>query len=57
MKKMLISLLVGISMVGLVGCSQEVKKGFECGITLEKFNDFKEGDTIEAYEMIEVKHA
>ncbi|CDF20676.1 translation initiation factor IF-2 [Clostridium sp. CAG:609] len=36
---------------------KEVKKGFECGITLEKFNDFKEGDTIEVYEMIEVKHA
>lgn len=36
---------------------KEVKKGFECGITLEKFNDFKEDDTIEAYEMIEVKHA
>ena len=36
---------------------KEVKKGFECGITLEKFNDFKEGDTIEAYEMIEVKYA
>lgn len=36
---------------------KEVKKGFECGITLEKFDDFKEGDTIEAYEMIEVKHA
>ena len=36
---------------------KEVKKGFECGITLEKFNEFKEGDTIEVYEMIEVKHA
>lgn len=36
---------------------KDVKKGFECGITLEKFNDFKEGDTIEAYEMVEVKHA
>lgn len=36
---------------------KEVKKGYECGITLEKFNDFKEGDNIEAYEMIEVKHA
>ena len=36
---------------------KEVKKGFECGITLEKFNDFKEGDIIEAYEMVEVKHA
>lgn len=36
---------------------KEVKKGFECGITLEKFNDFKEGDIIEFYEMIEVKNA
>lgn len=35
---------------------KEVKKGYECGITLEKFNDFKEGDIIEAYEMIEVPH-
>ena len=32
LKKSLVSLLVGISMVGLVGCSQEVKKGFEDGI-------------------------
>jgi len=36
---------------------KEVKKGFECGVTLEKFNDFKEGDQIEAYEMVEVKNA
>ncbi len=36
---------------------KEVKKGFECGITLEKFNDFKENDIIEVYEMVEVKHA
>ena len=35
---------------------KEVKKGFECGITLDKFNDFKEGDIIECYEMVEVKH-
>ena len=35
---------------------KEVKKGFECGITLDKFNDFKEGDIIEAYEMVEVPH-
>lgn len=34
---------------------KEVKKGFECGITLEKFNDFKEGDIIEVYTMSEVK--
>lgn len=35
---------------------KEVKKGYECGITLDKFNDFKEGDIIECYEMIEVGH-
>ena len=27
----------------------EVKEGFECGLALEKFNDIKEGDVIEAY--------
>ena len=37
--------------------AKEVKKGFECGLTLEKFNDFKEGDIIETYEMVEVKNA
>lgn len=36
---------------------KEVKKGYECGITLEKFNDFKEGDIIECYELVEVPHA
>lgn len=34
---------------------KEVKKGFECGITLENFNDIKENDIIEAYEMVEIK--
>ena len=34
---------------------KEVKQGFECGITLENFNDIKEKDEIEAYEMVEVK--
>ena len=34
---------------------REVAQGFECGITLEKFNDFKEGDIFEAYIMDEVK--
>ena len=37
--------------------AKEVKKGFECGLTLEKFNDFKEGDVVEVYEMVEVKNA
>jgi translation initiation factor IF-2 len=34
---------------------KEVKKGFECGITLENFSDIKVNDVIEAYEMQEVK--
>lgn len=34
---------------------KEVKNGFECGITIENFNDIKEGDNIETYEMVEVK--
>ena len=34
---------------------KEVKKGFECGITLENFSDIKEGDIIETYEMVEIK--
>ena len=28
---------------------KEVKSGFECGISLTKFNDIKEGDRLEAY--------
>ena len=34
---------------------KEVKKGLECGITIENFIDIKEGDVIEAYEMVEIK--
>lgn len=34
---------------------KEVKKGLECGITIENYNDLKEGDLIEAYEIVEVK--
>ncbi len=34
---------------------KEVKKGFECGLTLEKYDDFKENDIIEVYELQEVK--
>lgn len=34
--------------------AKEVKKGLECGITLEKYDDIKEGDIIEVYEMVEV---
>jgi len=31
-----------------------VAAGYECGIGLENFNDVKEGDVIEDYEMVEV---
>ena len=34
---------------------KEVKKGLECGITLNNYSDIKVGDVIEAYEMVEVK--
>ncbi|WP_214482722.1 translation initiation factor IF-2 [Bacillus sp. SM2101] len=33
---------------------KEVSQGYECGITIEKFNDIKDGDIIEAYVMEEV---
>lgn len=34
---------------------KEVKKGYECGLTLENYSDIKVGDTIEVYEEVEVK--
>lgn len=35
--------------------AKEVKAGFECGITLENYQDIKEKDIIEAYELVEIK--
>jgi translation initiation factor IF-2 len=35
--------------------AKEVNQGYECGITLENFNDVKEGDIVEAYVMEEIK--
>ena len=35
--------------------AKEVDKGFECGITLDGYQDFKEGDIIEAFIMQETK--
>ena len=32
---------------------KEVKSGYECGMLIENFNDIKEGDIIEGYEMVE----
>lgn len=34
---------------------KEVKNGYECGITIEGYNDIKEKDIIEAYEIVEIK--
>ncbi|MBO6047674.1 MAG: translation initiation factor IF-2 [Erysipelotrichaceae bacterium] len=34
---------------------KEVKQGFECGMTIENYNDIKEGDIIEGYIMQEVE--
>jgi translation initiation factor IF-2 len=35
--------------------AKEVLKGYECGLNIEKFNDIKVGDVVEAYEDVEVK--
>ncbi|GGG22112.1 translation initiation factor IF-2 [Lysinibacillus alkalisoli] len=35
--------------------AKEVAKGYECGITIENYNDIKEGDIIEAFIMEEIK--
>ena len=34
---------------------KEVAEGYECGVGIEKFNDIREGDTLEAFIMEEVK--
>ena len=35
--------------------TKEVSKGYECGLNIDKFNDIKVGDIVEAYEDVEVK--
>ena len=47
---------------GIIGSVQrekdtvkEVKEGFECGITVDGYNDLKVGDILETYENVEVK--
>ena len=34
---------------------KEVASGFECGLSIEKFNDIKEGDVVEAYTMEQIQ--
>ncbi len=37
--------------------AREVATGFECGIGIDKFNDIKEADVIEAFEMTEIERS
>ncbi|MEI7058273.1 translation initiation factor IF-2 [Nocardioides sp. CCNWLW239] len=34
--------------------ASEVREGFECGLVLKNFQDIKEGDIVEAFEMVEI---
>ena len=34
---------------------KEVQSGYECGITIENFNDVKQGDVFELYKLEEIK--
>ncbi|MBR1846641.1 MAG: translation initiation factor IF-2 [Bacilli bacterium] len=34
---------------------KEVKEGYECGLTIDGYNDIKEGDIVEGYELVEKK--
>lgn len=36
--------------------AREVSQNYECGITVEDYNDIKEGDIIEAFRMVEIAH-
>jgi translation initiation factor IF-2 len=33
---------------------RSVRQGFECGVSVENFNDVKEGDALEFFEVVEV---
>lgn len=35
--------------------AREVMAGYECGLNVEKFNDIKEGDIIESFEMVQIE--
>ncbi|PIF06722.1 MAG: translation initiation factor IF-2 [Draconibacterium sp.] len=35
--------------------AKEVAKGYECGLNIDKYNDIKVGDMVEAFEEVEVK--
>jgi translation initiation factor IF-2 len=33
---------------------REVEKGYECGLTIDNFSDYEEGDRFEVYEEVEI---
>jgi len=35
----------------------EVREGFECGLVLRGYNDIKQGDVVESFEMREIPRA
>ena len=35
--------------------AKEVPAGMECGLSIERFNDIKEGDVVEAFQIVEIK--
>ena len=37
------------------GSVKEVQAGYECGLCIEKFNDIKEGDIVEAFTMEQIE--
>ena len=37
--------------------AKEVRSGFECGFSIENYNDVKVGDVVEVYEVTETKQA
>ena len=37
--------------------AKEVRSGFECGFSIENYNDVKVGDIVEVYEVTETKQA
>ena len=34
---------------------REVATGYECGLSIERFNDFREGDIVEGFKMVEIE--
>ena len=34
---------------------KEVQHGYECGLNIDKFNDIRTGDVVEAFEEVEVE--